>query len=63
MCESTVVMQKNNTKETIMEDVAKIDFTTSGVTLMDIIGQVRELENVRIVEANLVNHEIVLEEI
>jgi len=63
MCESTVVLLKNGNKEVIMEDVAKIFFSQEGVSLMDILGEKKTLEGVRMTEANLMNHELILEEI
>ena len=63
MCESTAVLLKNGKKETIMEDVARMLFRDNGVDLMDIMGEKKEIPNVRIIEANLMNHEIILEEI
>jgi len=63
MCESTVVLLKNGRKEIIMEDVARITFTPRGVTLMDILGETRTVDNVKITEANLMDHEMILEEI
>ena len=63
MCESTVVLQRNGKKEIIMEDVARILFTPGGVTLMDILGETTTVDNVKITEANLMDHELILEEI
>jgi len=63
MCESTAVLLKDGKKETIMEDVARMVFRGTGVDLMDIMGEKKEISNVRIIEANLMNHEIILEEI
>ncbi len=63
MCESTVVLIRNGIKEIIMEDVAKIKFSHGSVTLMDILGETRTVDNVKITEANLMDHELILEEI
>ena len=63
MCESTVVLRKDGKKKTIMEDVAKIVFSDDGVVLSDILGEIKEIKGVKIVEANLINHELILEEV
>jgi len=63
MCESTVVLLKNGQKEIIMEDVARIFFSPEGVKLMDIMGETTTVDNVKITEANLMDHELILEEI
>ncbi len=62
MCESTVVLRKGTTKEIVMEDVVKIEFTARGALLIDIMGVEKELEDVSITEANLLDHEVVFEE-
>ena len=63
MCESTVVLLRNDRKEIIMEDVARILFSPGSVTLMDIMGETITVDKVKIIEANLMDHELILEEI
>ena len=63
MCESTVVLLKGGKRESVMEEVVKIIFSPESITLMDILGEKKELTGVKIIEANLISHEIILEEL
>ena len=63
MCESKVVVLRDGKKETLMEEAVKMIFSQGSVTLIDIIGLKKVVDGVKIKEANLVDHEMVLEEI
>lgn len=63
MCESTVLIKKGAKKEIVMPDVARIIVEGVCITLWDILGERKELAGFRLTEANLMDHEIILEEI
>ncbi len=63
MCESTVVMKRAGGKDVIMPEVARIIIDGNDIVLRDILGERKELGGVRLIEANLMDHEIILEEI
>ena len=60
MCESKVVLLKGETKEVLMEDVVRMEVTLKGVKCIDIMGREKAVEDVRLLYADLMGHEIVL---
>ena len=47
-------------KKVVMTDVARIVVNGDGVTCIDILGERKEVPQVRIADANLTKHEIIL---
>jgi len=60
MCESTVFLMKGSEKIVVMSDAARIIVNNGGVTCIDTLGERKDVPQVRIVDANLLKHEIVL---
>jgi predicted RNA-binding protein len=60
MCESTVLLDKNGNLETIMENVTRIDVFPDKVVCLGILGEREEIADVMILEANLMEHKIIL---
>ena len=60
MCESTVLLDKNGNLETIMENVTRIDVFPDKVVCLGILGEREEIADVMILEANLMDHKIIL---
>ena len=60
MCESTVFLRENGDLSEVMQDVAKIDVQKDKVVCVGVLGDWKEIEGVGIVEANLMEHKIVL---
>jgi len=61
MCESAVYLVQGPTKDLVMAEVAKITVAGNTITCFDTMGERRTLEGVRMIEANLMKHEIILE--
>ncbi len=60
MCESKVVILKGGKKETIMEDVIRIDVEKDYLRIYGLLGEYKELKG-RVRKMDLRNHEIVVE--
>jgi len=60
MCESTVYLMKGSERVVVMSDAARIIVNNDGVTCIDTLGERKEVPQVKIVDANLVKHEIIL---
>ena len=60
MCESTVFLMKGSEKIVVMSDAARIIVNNGGITCIDTLGERKDVPQVRIVDANLVKHEIIL---
>ena len=60
MCESTVYLMKGSERVVVMSDAARIIVNNDGITCIDILGERKEVPQVKIVDANLVKHEIIL---
>jgi predicted RNA-binding protein len=60
MCESTVYLMKGSEKVVVMAEAARIIVNNDGITCIDTLGERKEVPQVRIVDANLVKHEIIL---
>jgi predicted RNA-binding protein len=61
MCESAVYLVQGPTKDLVMAEVARMTVAGNAITCFDILGERKTLEGVRIAEANLLKHEIILE--
>jgi len=61
MCESAVYLVRGLTKDLVMAEAARITVVGNTITCFDTLGERRTLEGVRITEANLIKHEIILE--
>jgi predicted RNA-binding protein len=61
MCESAVYLVRGPTKDLVMAEVARMTVAGNAITCFDILGERKTLEGVRIAEANLLKHEIILE--
>jgi len=61
VCESAVYLIRGPTKDLVMAEVARITVAGNTITCFDVLGERRTLEGVRIAEANLIKHEIILE--
>ena len=60
MCESTAYLQQRGTRNKLMEDVAKLQVTASGVRLYDMLGNMKEVRGGRVAEINFTEHAIIL---
>jgi predicted RNA-binding protein len=60
MCESTVILDKDGNLETIMENVTRIDVFPDKVVCLGILGEREEIAGVTILEANLMDHKIIV---
>lgn len=60
MCESSVYLLNGSDKKVVMTDVARIIANSDGVTCIDLLGERMEVPQVRIADANLTKHEIIL---
>ena len=60
MCESTVYLMMGSERVVVMSDAARIIVNNDGITCIDTLGERKEVPQVKIVDANLVKHEIIL---
>lgn len=60
MCESTVLLDKDGNLETIMENVTRVDVFPNKVVCLGILGEREEIADVTILEANLMDHKIIV---
>lgn len=60
MCESNVFLEENGNLSDVMQDVAKIEVHKDKVVCLGLLGERKEIEGVQIIEANLMEHRIVL---
>jgi len=60
MCESAVFILKGSEKTMVMPEAARILVSGDSVICIDTLGERKVIENARIAEANLLNHEILL---
>jgi predicted RNA-binding protein len=60
MCESNVFMDEGGELKTVMEEVTRIEVTNTGVVCHGLLGESKAIENVQIVDANLLDHKIIL---
>lgn len=60
MCESTVFLDENGELKEIMQAVAKIDVQKDKIICLGLLGDRKEIEGVQILEANLMEHRIIL---
>lgn len=63
MCESTVFLEKNGKRETIMKEVMKMIVSENEITCIGILGERKGIKNARVKVADLARHEILLESI
>lgn len=63
MCESNVFMDEGGDLRTVMEEVTRIEVTETGVVCHGLLGERKTIDNVRIVDANLLDHKIILRKI
>jgi predicted RNA-binding protein len=60
MCESAVYLMKGSERVLIMSEAARIIVNNDSITCIDMLGERKEVPQVKIVDANLVKHEIIL---
>lgn len=60
MCESNVFLLKGSERILLMQEAARVIANGNSVTCIDTLGERKVVSDVRISEANLVNHEIIL---
>jgi predicted RNA-binding protein len=60
MCESTVFLEEDGELSEVMQEVAKIEQIKNKVVCLGLLGDRKEIENATIIEANLMEHRIVL---
>ncbi|UCE73058.1 MAG: CooT family nickel-binding protein [Methanomassiliicoccales archaeon] len=60
MCESVVFLDEKGQLTEVMPDVARIDVVKNKVICLGLLGEREEFEGVQIIEANLMEHKIVL---
>lgn len=60
MCESNVYMEEDENLTMVMPDVAKLEFFGNKITCVGILGERIEVADAKILEANLIEHKIIL---
>ena len=60
MCESTVYLNESGELSEVMQEVVKIEQKQNKIVCTGLLGERKEVENAMIVEANLMEHRIVL---
>lgn len=60
MCESAVYLLKGSEKILVMPEAARVIVNGNSVTCIDVLGERHVVADVRMTEANLLNHEIIL---
>lgn len=60
MCESTVFLDEKGELKEIMQDVTRINVYGNKVVCLGLLGEREEITGVQIIEANLMEHKIVL---
>ncbi len=63
MCESAVYLLKGSEKILVMSEAARILVNGNSITCVDVLGERHVVTAVRLTEANLLNHEIILKPI
>jgi predicted RNA-binding protein len=61
MCEAVVYVERDGKREKLMDDVVEVRPEEGKLLLVDVFGE-QKIISARIKEANLIDHEIVLEE-
>lgn len=59
MCESNVLMEKEGSRELLMEDVVHVEVDGVNIKLMGILGEIQNTEG-KIKEINLMKHTILI---
>lgn len=59
-CESAVFLLKGSEKTLVMSEAARVLVNGDSVTCIDALGDRQIIKDVRMTEANLLNHEIIL---
>lgn len=60
MCESAVFLLKGSEKILLMPEAARVLVNGDSVTCIDALGERQTIKDVRMTEANLLKHEILL---
>ena len=60
MCESTVYLKESDDLSEVMKEVVKIEQKQNTIVCTGLLGERKEIENATIMEANLMEHRIVL---
>ncbi|UCF07476.1 MAG: CooT family nickel-binding protein [Thermoplasmata archaeon] len=60
MCESNVFMEEEGDLTEVMQEVTRIEVTENGVVCHGLLGERKEIQGVKIIEANLLDHKIIL---
>lgn len=60
MCESAVFLLRGAEKTMVMPEAARLQVSGDGVVCVSALGEMIELADVEIADANLIKHEIVL---
>ena len=60
MCESTVFLDDDGNLKQVMENVTRIDVFPNKVVCLGLLGEREEIPDVTILEANLMDHKIIL---
>ncbi|HIH01785.1 TPA: CooT family nickel-binding protein [Thermoplasmata archaeon] len=60
MCESAVYLIRGEVKTLVMQEAAKVVITDEGAVVVDAVGERKVVKDVDLLEANLINHEILL---
>ena len=61
MCESSVVLERGESRELLMADVVHVEVNGEAIKLTAILGETKNVKG-RIKEINLMQHTIVIEE-
>lgn len=60
MCESAVYLIRGEIKTLVMKEAAKVVITDEGAVVVDAVGEREVVKDADLLEANLINHEILL---
>jgi predicted RNA-binding protein len=60
MCESNVFIDEGGDLKEVMLEVTRIEVTNTGVVCHGLLGERKEVAGVRILDANLLDHKIIL---
>jgi len=63
MCESRLILRNNKKDKMVMDGVARILVKGNNISCTNFFGEIREFKNVKVTEANLLDHRIFIEEV
>lgn len=63
MCESRLIIRSNKKDKMVMDGVARILVKGNNICCTNFFGETREFKNVKVTEANFLDHRIFIEEV